>query len=115
MQVNDYAELCKMIGCVDDFAAAVNAIYKSTNCGASLQKIENGVKIGSIVEGCAADTKYYDFIFPFNMSEFWVTMTAIEKEAVLIWNDNVAQEEDIEWEESHKFPPEGENSYPIVV
>jgi hypothetical protein len=106
MIINDYAELCKMIGCVDDFAAAINAIYKSTNCGASLQKIENGVKIGSIVEGCATDTKYYDFTFPFNMNEFWETITLIEKEAVVIWNEHVAVEEMIKWEESHKYCPE---------
>ena len=93
MLINDYAELCKMIGCVDNFDLAVNAIYKSTNCGASLQKIDNGVKIGSIVEGCASDTQYYDFTFPFNMNEFWETITAIEKEAVLIWNDNVSDGE----------------------
>ena len=108
--INDYSELAIAIIDIDNFTKAERAIYKGTNCGASLQKIDNGVKIGSIVEGCAAETQYYDFTFPFDMCKFWETMTEIEKEAIAIYNEHVAVEETIAWEESHKYFPDGENS-----
>jgi hypothetical protein len=44
------------------------------------------------------------------MQEFWETMTEVEKEAVRIWNEHVAVEEMIEWEEGKKCFPDGENS-----
>lgn len=101
MIVNSYTELCKMIGCVDDFDLAARAIYKGTNCGVSLQKIDNGVKIGSIVEGVDGDgTEYFDFVFPFNMNKFWETLTEVERQAAAIWNEAQAEME---------CSPDGEN------
>jgi len=110
MIVNDYTELCSMIGCVDDFDLAARAIYKGTNCGASLQKIDNGVKIGSIVEGVDGDgTEYFDFTFPFDTEDFWASMTEVERQAAVLWNEQEEIEEIIAWEDEKKYYPEGEN------
>ena len=105
MIVNNYSELAIAIVDIDNFAKAERHIYKGTNCGAALLKIDGGVKIGSIVEGTSAETQYYEFFFPFKMQEFWETMTEIEKEAVAIWNENVAIDEMIEWEDEMKYCP----------
>ena len=84
--VNNYDELYKAVG-VEDQNGLDRAVYKGTNCGASCQKVEHGVMIGSIVEGVDGDgTEYHTLTFPFTMKKFWETLQAVEDEADLIWH-----------------------------
>lgn len=105
--INDYTELAIAICSEDNWERAVKGIYKGTNCGASLQKIDNGVKVGSIVEGVDGDgTEYFDFTFPFDMQQFWETLTEVERQAAELWNEQQAIEEMAAWEEEQKYCPE---------
>ena len=94
MIVNDYAELCTGVIEQDNWPLMEKYISKHTNCGASIQKIENGVKIGSIVEGVDGDgTEYHDLTFPFDTEDFWDKMNEVELEAAQIWNETHGCEE----------------------
>lgn len=109
MIVNDYTELGIAVCSSENFAVLEKYIYRSTNCGASIQKIDNGVKVGSIIEGYDAETKYYDLVFPFNMGDFYDTITAIEREAAAIWNEQQSFDEMAKWEDEQKYYPETSN------
>ena len=108
-KVNNYTEMVDSFIGDGDFERFQRAIYKNTSCGASCQKIPNGVRIGSIVEGVDGDgTEYFDFIFPFNMNDFWEKMDEVERQAEEIFNEHQAIEDMVAWEEEKKYFPEGE-------
>jgi hypothetical protein len=109
MIVNDYTELCMAIIEQDDFKLLEKHIYRGTNCGASIQKIDNGVKIGSIIEGYDAETIYYSFFFPFDTEDFWKDMNEVEKEAATLWNEQQSFDEMAKWEDEMKYFPETSN------
>ena len=62
-------------------------IYKFTVCGASVEFKDNGVTIGSIVEGVDYGTEYYTLEFPFTKEVFWETIESVEAEAKQIWDE----------------------------
>lgn len=61
--------------------------FKFTSCGAWLAEHENGISVGSIVEGCDQGTLTHDLTFPFQIDSFWEALGEVEKEADQIWND----------------------------
>lgn len=61
--------------------------FKFTTCGAWLAKDEDGVSVGSIVEGCGEGTPTHDLKYPFEIASFWEALEEVEKEAAQIWND----------------------------
>lgn len=92
--INNDAELFVEVG-VTSFPALDKAIYKGTSCGATVQKIEGGIRIGSIVEGVDGDgTEYHELKYPFEITTFWNTVQAVEDEAEEIWNEAQAEQDD---------------------
>ena len=84
--VKTYMDLYFAVG-VKTQATLENAICKGTNCGASCVKKDEGLLIGSIVEGVDGDgTEYHQLNFPFEMPTFWDTVQAVEDEAKEIWD-----------------------------
>ena len=65
-------------------------IYKATECGASIHFRDNGITIGSIVEGADCDTTYHELDYPFLVKDFSEAVDEVEAEAEAIW---------IEWNE----------------
>lgn len=63
------------------------AIYKGTECGAWIECLDNGVRMGSIVEGAEECTGVSVLEYPFSEDDFWDSLSDIEIEATQIWND----------------------------
>lgn len=69
-------------------------IYKFTNCGAWIKFCDDGIKLGSIVEGSDFETQTYKLTYPFLMNKFWNILQKIEEEASILWDEaNREQEE----------------------
>lgn len=66
------------------------AIYKSTDCGAWVAALDpidffvGGVRVGSIVEGCDAETTIHTLAFPFTPEQFWAVVERVDEEAASI-------------------------------
>jgi hypothetical protein len=93
--VNNIEEFCKKLGVEIDYLE--KAIYKSTNCGAWIEILTNGIRLGSIVEGCDFDTETYTLLYPFTIQEFNKVIEMVEEEAEDLWEkangDNEEKEE----------------------
>lgn len=67
--------------------------FKYTNCGAWIgegafgENLENGIAVGSIVEGADYDTSTYILFYPFEIQEFWDALSEVEYEADQIWKE----------------------------
>ena len=84
--INNYEELYASVF-VKDHAGLERRVYKGTTCGASCQKIDGGIMVGSIVEGVDGDgTEYHKLLFPFTKDQMWDTLQKVEEEASEIWN-----------------------------
>ena len=70
-----------------DFSEVERATYKYTNCGAWITQDEEGILVGSIVEGCDHGTEVHGVNYPFEIDDFWKVLELVEKEAEEIWND----------------------------
>ena len=68
-------------------AAIEKAIYKGTDCGAWIGYEDDGVKLGSIVEGVEETTETHFLAYPFEASDFWNALERIEEEAGEIWDN----------------------------
>lgn len=111
MEIQDLDDLLRIIG-VTNLSALQKVIFKSTDCGASVQLLTSaelysggspidddvmsdihpeveviGVVLGSIVEGVDWGTEEYELLFPFTEKEFNSTLDDVESEANDIWND----------------------------
>jgi len=85
-KLNNYEELYASVF-VKDQAGLERRVYKGTTCGASCQKIDGGIMVGSIVEGVDGDgTEYHKLLFPFTKDEMWDTLQKVEEDASEIWN-----------------------------
>lgn len=72
-----------------DEANLSKAVYKATACGAWVKLKDDGVEIGSIVEGSDAEVGPFFLKFPFSLQE---------------WRDTISEVEDIadfEWQKAH--------------
>ena len=62
-------------------------IYRFTECGAFLEFEDNGIVIGSIVEGSESGTETFKFEYgKFTEKELQEAIQEIEKQASLIWD-----------------------------
>jgi hypothetical protein len=92
--IKNYEELYASVG-VKNAAALEKAIYKGTSCGAACRslKTNDGVIIGSIVEGVDGDgTEYHELRFPFDIEDFWDIVQLVEEEADAIMYENSPQD-----------------------
>jgi hypothetical protein len=72
----------------DPQAECQRRLYKSTNCGAWIAFKEDGIVLGSIVEGCDFGTATYPLHYRdnFTAADIQVRIDAIEREAKAIWD-----------------------------
>jgi hypothetical protein len=63
------------------------SVYKGTRCGAWIDFSDEGVVVGSIVEGVDYGTDSHVLNYPFDNDKFWGKLTEVEDEAEAIWND----------------------------
>lgn len=79
---------------VFDFFAAENeddvqrTLYKSTDCGAAIEFFDWGIRLSSIVEGCAFGTASYPLNYKdkFTGEDIQARIDAIEAEASALWD-----------------------------
>lgn len=71
--------------CVEDERGMIRSIYKSTDCGAWIEFFPQGIRLGSIVEGCDHGTEVYTLVYPFTTHDVDARINAIEVEADAIW------------------------------
>jgi hypothetical protein len=88
--MKDLNELVVALGTTADML--FRDIYKYTECGAWIEVIDGGIKLGSIVEGSDAETQTHTLMYPFNMTDFDETIEFIENEADKLWHE--ANDED---------------------
>lgn len=63
-------------------------VYKYTDCGAWIEFIDGGIKLGSIVEGVDECTNVYTLMYgQFTENQFYNTLTLIDEEAQAIWDN----------------------------
>jgi hypothetical protein len=62
-------------------------LYKYTSCGAFIEFLDDGVVIGSIVEGVDWGTDNHTLHYPFTNTEFWEAVESVEEEASQIWDE----------------------------
>ena len=87
-KVNNLKEFLEARGCGEkDFSDVEKATYKYTTCGAWIAQSSDGIKFGSIVEGCDQATSVYTLDYPFEIDLFWDSLDKVDKEAEKIWND----------------------------
>jgi hypothetical protein len=60
-------------------------LYEYSNCGAWIEFLDYGIRIGSIVEGCEFDTATYPLTYPFSEKDYSDRVEAIEAEAKDTW------------------------------
>ncbi len=54
------------------------AVYKATKCGAWIEVRDNGVKVGSIVEGADECDETQELTYPFKIEDFWKALETVE-------------------------------------
>ena len=87
-KVNNLKEFLEARGCGEkDFSEVKRATYKYTSCGAWIAEENEGILVGSIVEGCDHGTETHTLNYPFEIDCFWKALESVEKEAEEIWND----------------------------
>jgi hypothetical protein len=61
-------------------------VYKYTGCGAWIEFEGDGIRVGSIVEGCDFGTIIYKLTYPFEAGTYDRCIQAIEAEASALWD-----------------------------
>tara|TARA_R100001082_G_C4243108_1_gene108216 strand:- start:156 stop:521 length:366 start_codon:yes stop_codon:yes gene_type:complete len=88
MTVNDMQDFLVARNCgEEDFSQVKRSTYKYTSCGAWIAEEDQGVRVGSIVEGCDWGTETHELNYPFEIDCFWKALELVEKEAEEIWKD----------------------------
>lgn len=91
MTIKNIDDLCVHMG-VKDSGELAHDLYKYTECGASIDIQEDGVSVGSIVEG--SDAEFYNkFCYPFESEELDNWIDELE-----ILCDEAWQEANGDWE-----------------
>jgi hypothetical protein len=83
--IRNSKEYCDYV-CAEDEEDAKRNLYKYTDCGAWVEFLEDGIKLGSIVEGCDEGTDTHTLFYPFLETDYDETIQEIEKQADLIWD-----------------------------
>ena len=85
--VNNMKDLLSLRGCGEEtFEKLKRNVYKYTSCGAWVSEDEQGVFLGSIVEGTDQCTMTYNLQYPFTIDQFQDSLQSVEDEANEIWN-----------------------------
>ena len=79
-------ELIEEIG-ADSESIAKKAIYKGTDCGAWIKFEDDGITVGSIVEGSDAEITKPKLEFPFEARQFWDLLEEVNYEACEAWEE----------------------------
>jgi len=83
--ISNMADLAEMLAAEPNEASIKRNVYKYTDCGAWIELKEDGIRLGSIVEGCDSDTATYALKYPFTEEDYRARVNAIEKEADALW------------------------------
>jgi hypothetical protein len=70
----------------DSVEDAKRNVFKYTDCGAWIEFEPDGIRVGSIVEGCDFGTAIYPLNYPFTDVDYWERIAAIEAEASALWD-----------------------------
>jgi hypothetical protein len=70
----------------DNVEDAKRNVYKYTDCGAWIEFESDGIRVGSIVEGCDFGTAIYPLKYPFTDKDYDDRIAAIEAEASALWD-----------------------------
>ena len=71
----------------DDWDQVRVNIYKYTDCGATLEKVnDTTINIGSIVEGSDVEIGPYTLEYPFTKTDLDAVISTVEDEAEYEWN-----------------------------
>ena len=83
---NNLKELLSLRGCGEEtFEQLKRNVYKYTSCGAWVSEDEQGVTLGSIVEGVDEGTQTPTLNYPFTIDQFQDALQSVEDEADEIW------------------------------
>jgi DNA-directed RNA polymerase subunit RPC12/RpoP len=90
MTISNFHDLANWLGAEGEDDAALResisrAVYKGTDCGAWIEFDDEGVLLGSIVEGADFGTVTYRLEYPFTADDWNAREEAIEKEAEALW------------------------------
>ena len=84
--VSNMTDLLSLRGCGEEsFGQLKRNIYKYTACGAWVSEDEQGVELGSIVEGVDEGTEIHSLTYPFTIDQFQNALQSVEDEASEIW------------------------------
>ena len=84
--VSNMTDLLSLRGCgVESFERLKRNVYKYTSCGAWVDEDEQGVALGSIVEGVDEGTEIHSLTYPFTIDQFQNALQSVEDEASEIW------------------------------
>jgi hypothetical protein len=70
----------------DSVEQAKRNVYKYNDCGPWIEFYSDGIRIGSIVEGCDFGTAIYPLKYPFTDADYNARMAAVEEEASALWD-----------------------------
>ncbi len=88
MTVNNLKDFLKARMCSEKtFAQVERNTFKYTDCGAWITQNDEGITVGSIVEGVDWGTDTHTLRYPFEIQDFWDALQAVEDEANEIWHD----------------------------
>ena len=83
---NNLQDLLSLRGCGEEtFEQLKRNVYKYTSCGAWVSEDEQGVTLGSIVEGGDEGTQTHTLNYPFTIDQFQDALQSVEDEADEIW------------------------------
>ena len=86
MTVNNLADFLEQRGHGEEtFADVDRNTYKYTTCGAWAREVENGIEVGSIVEGVDYGTDTHTVTYPFKLKDFYDALQLVEDQADEIW------------------------------
>lgn len=85
--IRNAKDLADYFGCEPTESSMSKGIYKGTSCGAWLSLEEDGIKIGSIVEGVDEYAETQCLPFPFSTAKLMEAIQAVENDADRIWNE----------------------------
>jgi hypothetical protein len=70
----------------DNVEQAKHHVYKYTDCGAWIEFMPDGIRVGSIVEGCDFGTAIYPLKYTFTDADYEARIAAIEAESDALWH-----------------------------
>lgn len=84
MKIEKEADLLKRLE-AETREQARRYLYKTTECGAWIVFEEDGIRIGSIIEGCDFDAQTHTLKYPFTELDLDVAIRTIEDEVDVYW------------------------------